>query len=78
MTTLFLVIHFLVTALLIGGILLQASKGEGLGALGGGSEVFRGGGSKGFEGVIDKWTEYLAWTFLATSFLSAVLIPKFF
>ena len=78
MTTMFLAIHFLVTGLLIIGILLQAAKGEGLGALGGGSEVFRGSSSKGFEGVLEKWTEYLAWTFLATSFLSAVLIPKFF
>lgn len=78
MTTVFLFVHFLVTTLLIGGILIQAAKGEGLGALGGGSEVFRGSSAKGFEGAVEKWTEYMAWAFLVTSFLSAVLIPKFF
>lgn len=78
MKVLFMVVHFLVTVVFIGGILLQTSKSEGLGALGGGSEVFRGGGSKGIEGMIERWITYLAWGFLATSFLSALLIPRFF
>ena len=71
-------IHFIVTILLVGGILIQTSKSEGLGALGGGSDsVFRG-ATKGFEGFIDKWMVYLAYGFLITSFLSAIIAPKFF
>ncbi len=78
MRTLFFVVHFFITIVFVGAILIQESKSEGLGALGGGSEVFRGSGSKGIEGLIEKWITYLAWGFLATSFLSAILIPRFF
>ena len=77
MQTLFIVIHFLITALLIAGSLVHASGSEGLGALGGSSEVYRGSTPRGFEGVISKWMEYIAWAFLVSSFLSAVLVPNF-
>ena len=78
MKVVFLIIHFTVTILLVGGILIQTSKSEGLGALGGGSDsVFRG-SAKGFEGFIDKWMVYLAYGFLISSFLSAIIIPKYF
>ena len=77
MKTVFMIIHMLVTVILIGGTLIQTSKGEGLGALGGGSDgVFRG-ATKGFEGFIDKWMVYLAYAFLVTAFLSSVIIPKY-
>jgi len=77
MKTVFIIIHFLITLLLIAGSLFHASGSEGLGALGGSTEVFRGSSAKGFEGVIAKWMEYIAWAFLVSAFLSAVLIPRF-
>ncbi len=78
MIIVFLVIHFGLTVFLIGGILIQTSKSEGLGALGGGSDgVFRG-SAKGFEAFVEKWMVYLAYGFLVSSFLSAIIIPKYF
>ena len=67
-------IHFIMTLLLIGGILITASKSEGLGALGGSSEVFRGSSAKGFKGMVERWMVYLAYGFLGTSFLSYIFI----
>ncbi len=78
MKILFYVIHFGITVLLIGGILIQTSKSEGLGALGGGSDsVFRG-SAKGFEAFVEKWMKWLAYGFLVSCFLSAIIIPKYF
>ncbi len=75
----FLVIHFLVTALLVASIAVQSSKSEGLGSLGGGSDtVYRGSSAKGFDALLEKWTVYLAYGFLGTAFLSAIIIPRFF
>lgn len=79
MQVFFLVIHFTVTLLLVGGILIQTSKSAGLGGLGGGSDtIFRGSSAKGFEAFIERWMVYLAYGFLATSFLSAMIIPRYF
>ena len=78
MRLVFVIIHFIVTVTLIGGILIQTSKSAGLGGLGGGSDTVFRGSTKGFEGFIEKWMVYLAYGFLVTSFLSAILVPKFF
>lgn len=69
-----LVLHFLVTLLLIAGIILSSSKSEGLGALGGSSEVFRGSSAKGLDAIVEKWMVYLAYGFLVTSLLSYIFI----
>ncbi|MFA6450050.1 MAG: preprotein translocase subunit SecG [bacterium] len=74
----FMIIHLFVAGLLVGGILIQTSKSEGLGGLGGGSDTVFRGATKGFEGFIDKWMKYLAYGFLVSSFLSAVILPKYF
>jgi protein translocase SecG subunit len=71
------IIHFFVTILLVGGTLVQTSKADGGSLFGGGGDVFRG-ATKGFEGFIEKWMLYLAYAFLATSFLSAIIMPKYF
>jgi protein translocase SecG subunit len=78
MKLVFIIIHFIVAMLLIGGILIQTSKSEGLGSLGGGSDTVFRGATKGFEGFIEKWMVWLAYGFLFTSFLSAVIAPKYF
>ena len=78
MITFFMIIQFLVTILLIAGMMMHVSNAEGLGSLGGSTDLFRGSSTKGIEGLLEKWVGYLAWTFLAISFLSAVLVPKFF
>ncbi|MFH1537820.1 MAG: preprotein translocase subunit SecG [bacterium] len=75
----FLSIHFLIALLLIVGILIQASKSEGLGALGGGGDnLFRGGSAKGFEAFVEQTLKYVAWGFLITSFFSAIFLPRMF
>jgi protein translocase SecG subunit len=75
MKSVFLVVHFLITLLLIAGVMIQTSKSEGLGSIGGGSDtLFRGSSAKGFEGMVEKWLVYLAYGFLATSFLTALVI----
>lgn len=76
----FLSIHFLIAVLLIVGILIHASKSEGLGALGGGSSdsLFRGSSAKGFEAFVEQTLKYVAWAFLITSFFSAIFLPRLF
>lgn len=77
--TFFTVIHFIVTALLIAGILVHTTKSEGLGGtIGGGSDsLYRGSGAKGFEAFIEKMMVYMAWAFLGTSLLVGLILPKF-
>lgn len=60
------------------GILIHTTKSEGLGGtIGGGSDtLYRGSGSKGFIGFVEQNLKYVAWAFIASSFLSGVIIPK--
>ena len=76
--TFFTVIHFIVTALLIAGILVHTTKSEGLGGtIGGGSDtLYRGSGAKGFEAFVERAMVYIAWTFLGTSLIVGLFIPK--
>ena len=80
MQIVFLVIHVLITVLLIIGITIHTTKSEGLGGtIGGGSDtLYRGSGAKGFTAFVEKMLVYLAWGFLASAFLSGVIIPKLF
>jgi protein translocase SecG subunit len=72
-------IHFLMALMLVGGIMITTTKSEGLGGtIGGGSDtVFRGSSAKGFEAFLERGITYLAWGFLATSFLSAIFAARF-
>jgi protein translocase SecG subunit len=69
---LLLAIYFLVCVGLVGAVLMKTTKSEGLsGTIGGATQsVFRG--SKGFEEKMDSITSYLAWAFLALSFIIAL------
>ncbi len=80
MTTILTVIHVLVSFALLGIILLQSGKGEGIGAgLGGASaaaqNVFGGGGT---QSALAKGTVVLAAIFMSTSISLAYLssVPK--
>jgi protein translocase SecG subunit len=77
--TFFTVIHFIITAFLIAGILIHTTKSEGLGGtIGGGSDtVYRGSGAKGFEAFVEKMMVYMAWAFLGTSLFVGLIVPKF-
>lgn len=69
---LLLAVYFLVCVGLVAAVLMQTTKSEGLsGTIGGSTQsVFKG--SKGFEEKIDNITSYLAWAFLALSFVIAL------
>ncbi|HHY63069.1 MAG TPA: preprotein translocase subunit SecG [Bacillota bacterium] len=68
METLLIVLEFILSILLIVVVILQQSKGEGLGAIGGGGQLFFG-KSKAAEAFLDKATTWLAIGFLIVSFL---------
>lgn len=78
MKILFLIIHFFVCVAFIGGTAFQVSRSEGLGSVGGGSDVFRGQQAHGMEAVLELWMKRLAWTFLVSAILSAIIVPRFF
>lgn len=63
---------FLVSVLLIVVVVLQRSKGEGLGSIGGGARLFHSSQSS-FEVFLDKATTYVAIAFM----LLAVLATAF-
>ena len=66
MTTAVLILHFLVAAAVVGVIVLQGPKGEGLGAIGGGgARLFHG--PKPRETLLLRVTSTLAILFGATS-----------
>ena len=67
-TTLLIVLEFVLSVLLIVVVLLQQSKGEGLGAIGGGGQLYFG-KSKAAEAFLDKATTWPAVAFLVVSIL---------
>jgi preprotein translocase subunit SecG len=62
------IIQFILALGLIAIVILQPSKGEGLGSIGGGSKLFFG-KKKGYEAVLEKATTWVAVAFMVTSFL---------
>ena len=64
----FSILLFLVSLVLIVVIMIQPSKGEGLGSIGGGSQMFFG-KNKGLEVLLEKVTAGLAVAF----FLLAII-----
>lgn len=71
MRTFLMIIQFLVSIALIAVVVLQESKGEGLGALGGGSSLFFN-RRKGREELLSTATTYLAVGFMVLSVILAV------
>ncbi len=72
MVTLLMILQFLVTLALIGVILLQRSKAEGLGAIGGSAQLFFD-QPKGLDRSLERITAGLAAAFMLLSLLLAVL-----
>lgn len=71
MGTLLLVIQFLICIALIVAVVLQESKGEGLGSIGGGSSMFFN-KRKGAEQILETATTYLAVGFMVLSVVLSI------
>lgn len=75
MVTFLMILQFLVSVALIAVVLLQRSKGEGLGSIGGGAQMFFN-RAKGFEAVLEKATTVTAVLFMVLSVLLAVFTAQ--
>jgi preprotein translocase subunit SecG len=73
MTTFLMVVQFLVSIALILVVLLQKSKGEGLGSIGGGAQMFFD-KAKGFDRTLEKATTVTAVSFMLLSVILALII----
>lgn len=75
--TVFIALHFIITAILVAGILVHTTKSEGLGGtIGGGSDtLYRGSGAKGFTAFVENNLRYVAWAFLVSSLLAGAILP---
>lgn len=73
---LLIIIYILVCLGLVGLVLIQTTKSEGLsGSIGGTAQtIFRG--KKSTEENISHWTTYLAWAFVVLSVLVAIFTFK--
>ncbi|HHT90431.1 MAG: preprotein translocase subunit SecG [Bacillota bacterium] len=71
MGTFLMIIQFIVCIALIVAVVLQESKGEGLGSIGGGSRMFFN-QRKGSEEILSTATTYLAVGFLVLSVVLSV------
>ena len=66
MVTALMVIQLLISIGLIVAVALQESKGEGLGSIGGGAQLFFG-NVKGLDRTLEQITKYLAIAFMLMS-----------
>ncbi len=71
MGTFLMIIQFVVCIALIVAVLMQESKGEGLGSIGGGSRVFAS-RRKGLEEILEQVTTYLAVGFMVLSIVLTI------
>lgn len=72
MVTFLMVVQLLVCLGLIIAVVLQESKGEGLGSIGGGGKMFFNQAS-GTERVLEQTTKYLAVTFIVLSVVLSII-----
>jgi preprotein translocase subunit SecG len=70
--TALMVVQLIVSIGLIVVILLQQSKGEGLGSVGGGSQMFHA-KAKGIEATLESLTKFLAIAFGVLSIVLTVI-----
>lgn len=68
MVTALMVIQLLISLGLIIAVVLQESKGEGLGSIGGGAQMFFG-NVKGLDRTLENITKYLAIAFMLMSLI---------
>ncbi|MGE5508077.1 MAG: preprotein translocase subunit SecG [Chitinophagales bacterium] len=72
MRTLLFILQFVISLGLIVVVTMQSSKGEGLGSIGGGAQLFFS-ANKGVEALLNKVTVWLAVAFMVSSILVAVV-----
>lgn len=72
MVTFLMVVQLLISVGLIAAVLLQESKGEGLGSIGGGGKMFFNQAS-GSEHALEQATKYLAVGFVVLSIVLSIL-----
>lgn len=70
--TFLIVLQLLAAIGLIAVVLMQKSKGEGLGSIGGGAQMFFD-QSRGIDRVLEQATTYLAIGFMVLSILISIL-----
>jgi preprotein translocase subunit SecG len=70
--TLLFILQFVVSLGLIVVVTIQSSKGEGLGSIGGGAQLFFS-ANKGVEALLNKVTVWLAVGFMISCILVAVV-----
>ncbi len=73
MVTFLMVIQFIVSFALIAAVLMQESKGEGLGSIGGGGGGMFFNQSSGPEFALQQATKYLAIVFIVLSIILSLL-----
>jgi preprotein translocase subunit SecG len=66
------VLQFVISLALIVVVTAQSSKGEGLGSIGGGAQMFFS-ANKGLEAFLNKATMWIAVAFMISSILVAVV-----
>lgn len=71
--TVLMVLQFLVSIALISVILMQRSKGEGLGSIGGGARLFFD-QARGVDRVLENVTKALAVAFMVLSIVIGVFV----
>ncbi len=71
-STILIVLEFVLSIALIVMVVLQQSKGEGLGVIGGGGQLFFT-KNKGLEAFLEKATTWVAAAFLLVSVLFALV-----
>ncbi|HHV63090.1 MAG TPA: preprotein translocase subunit SecG [Firmicutes bacterium] len=72
MRTALIIFQFLVSFVLIAAVVLQSSKGEGLGSIGGGAQLFFA-KNKGWDDLLNKVTTIAAVFFLLSSIVLSVV-----
>lgn len=73
MVTFLLVVQFLVSLALIAVVLLQKGKGEGLGSIGGGAQMFFD-QAKGVDRLLERATTIIAVLFMVLSVTLTIVI----
>lgn len=72
MRTLLFILQFVISIGLIVVVTAQSSKGEGLGSIGGGAQLFFS-ANKGMEAFLNRITVWLAVAFMISSVLVALV-----
>ncbi|MDI3279978.1 MAG: preprotein translocase subunit SecG [Bacillota bacterium] len=73
METALFILQLVISVALVVAVLLQPSKGEGLGSIGGGAQLFFT-AHKGWEAFLDRATTVLAVLFMLSSLALALLL----